>query len=81
MRSKWNLDMVDSLRSEEHPTGPDSFDMDSLENEKEFVLQAIAKLAKSHLDVLHQPSEQNQHLYLITGEVFRLGESSITRLS
>jgi hypothetical protein len=71
--------MVGSLRSEEYVAEPLSFDMDALETYG--ALQSIAELAESGLGVLYQPQDEVQGLYLITGEVFRLLDSGVTRLS
>jgi hypothetical protein len=81
MRSKRDLDTVDSLQSEEYITEADSLNMDTLEDDKEVVLQSIAELAGSGLGILHQLPGQIQRLYLVTGGVFRLGDSGVTRLS
>jgi hypothetical protein len=55
--------------------------MDTLEHDKELVLQSIAELAESGLGILHQLPGQIQRLYLVTGGIFRLGDSGVTRLS
>lgn len=81
MRSKRDLDAVDSLQSEEYITEADSLNMDTLEDDKELVLQSIAELAESGLGILHQLPGQIQRLYLVTGGVFHLGDSGVTRLS
>jgi hypothetical protein len=81
MRSKRDLDTVDSLQSEEYAIEPDSLDMDTLQDDKELVLQSIAELTESGLGILHQLPGKIQCLYLVTGEVFRLGDSGVTRLS
>jgi hypothetical protein len=81
MRSKRDLDTVDSLQSEEYITEADSLDMDTFEDDKELVLQSIAELSESGLGILHQLPGQIQRLYLVTGGVFHLGDSGVTRLS
>jgi hypothetical protein len=55
--------------------------MDTLQDDKELVLQSIAELTESGLGILHQLPGKIQCLYLVTGEVFRLGDSGVTRLS
>ena len=81
MRSKRDLDAVDSSQSEEYITEADSLNMDTLEDDKELVLQSIAELAESGLGILHQLPGQIQRLYLVTGGIFRFGDSGVTRLS
>jgi hypothetical protein len=81
MSSKRDRNIVHNLQSKEHFVEPLTFDMDALEDDKELVLQSIADLAESGLGVLHQPSDEIQHLYLVTGGVFHLGLSGVTRLS
>ena len=81
MRSKRDVDIVDSLQSEEYITETNGFNMDTLENDKELVLQSIAELAESGLGMLHQLPGQIQRLYLVTGGVYCLGDSGVTRLS
>ena len=80
MRSKRDLDTVDSLQSEQYIIEADSLDTDTLEEDKEFVLQSIAALTESGLGILHQLPGQIQRLYLATGGVFHLGDSGVTRL-
>jgi hypothetical protein len=81
MRSKRDGDTVDSLRSDEYMVEPLCFDTDALETYREFVLRSITEFAESDLGLLHQPQDDVQRLYLITGGVFRLGDSGVTRLS
>jgi hypothetical protein len=81
MRSRLDRKYVDDLRSQEYITEAISFDMEQLGTDEEFVLRSIAELAKSDFGVLHQPPDEVQRLYLITGEVFLLGDSGVTRLS
>ena len=81
MRSNLDRDTVDSLLSEEYIAETLGFDMDAPETHKEFVLHSIAELAESGLGVLHQLPDEVQRLYLVTGGVFRLGDSGVTRLS
>jgi hypothetical protein len=50
------------------------------ERDREFVLDSIAAFAESHLAVLHETLGEDRRLYLITGEVFQLRDSGITRL-
>jgi hypothetical protein len=81
MRSKRNRDAVDTMRSEEYTVDPFNFDIDELKSCKEFVLRSISELAESELGVLHPPQGDAQRLYLITGGVFSLGDSGVTRLN
>jgi len=81
MRPKRDRNIVHNFRSKECFAEPLAFDMDAHEDDKEFVLQSIAGLAEAGLGVLHQPSDEIQHLYLVTGGVFHLGVSGVTRLS
>lgn len=81
MSSKRDRNIVHNFQSKELFVEPLTFDMDALEDDKELVLQSIADLAESGLGVLHRPSDEIQHLYLVTGGVFHLGVSGVTRLS
>ena len=50
------------------------------ENYREFVMTSIAAFAESGLAMFQRPTDQDQYLYLFTGEAFQLGEAGITRL-
>ena len=50
------------------------------EADKDFVLQTCADLTEAGYGFLHQFSDSVQHLYLISGEVYRVGESDLTRI-
>jgi hypothetical protein len=52
-----------------------------VEGDKQFVLSKITELEGAGLGIVHRSSDNFQRLYLISGEVYRLGESEITRLS
>jgi hypothetical protein len=80
MHLKRDIDTFDNLQSEKYATESNSLDMDTFQNDKELVLQSIAELTESSLGILHQLPGQIQRLYLVTGEVFRLGDSGVTRL-
>ena len=72
---------TDSTSREEKDTGIRSHsEEDSTEKDKEFVLRCLNRLVESSLAILHRHSDEDQHLYLITGETFRLAESGLTRL-
>ena len=60
---------------------PSHSNVDLLDTCKEFVLRSIGELVGSDLGVLHEPLDKVQWLYLVTGEVFRLSDSGVTRLS
>jgi hypothetical protein len=80
MRSKSDR-VVDDLGPEDGIVESPHFDLDTLETCKKFVLRSIDELVVSDLGVLHQPPDTSQRLYLVTGEVYRLGASGVTRLS
>ena len=50
------------------------------EANKDFVLQSCANLAEAGYGFLHEVSDSLRHLYLISGEIYRLGESDLTRI-
>jgi hypothetical protein len=52
----------------------------SSNTDKDFVLQCCADLAEAGYGFLHQSSGRAQHLYLVSGEVYRIGESNLTRI-
>lgn len=80
MYSESNWDDVDSLQLQEDI--PQRSDLDACPGEtcKDFVLRSITELAESDLGVLHQPSNEVHHLYLVMGGVYRLEDSGVTRL-
>ena len=80
MRSKGDR-VVDDLGLEDGIVESPRFNVDTLETCKDFVLRSIDELVGSDLGVLHQTPDKIQWLYLITGEVYRLGDSGVTRLS
>ena len=75
MRFEDDRDNDDSLQSEEDIKERFGFDLDTGETSKDFVLRSIAELAESDLSVLHQPPNGTPHLYLVTGEVYRLEDA------
>jgi hypothetical protein len=80
MRSKANR-VVDDLGAEDGIAESPHRNVDTLETCKEFVLRSIDELVESDLGVLHQQLDKVQRLYLVTGEVYRLSDSGVTRLS
>lgn len=50
------------------------------ETNKNFVLQSCANLAEAGYGFVHEVSDSLRHLYLISGEIYRLGESDLTRI-
>jgi hypothetical protein len=73
--------VTNDLGPEDGTMGPSHSNVDTLETCKEFVLRSIDELVGSDLGVLHEPLDKVQRLYLVTGEVFRLSDSGVTRLS
>lgn len=47
---------------------------------KNFVLRSFANLAEAGYGFVHEVSDSLRHLYLISGEIYRLGESDLTRI-
>ena len=47
---------------------------------KDFVIQSCANLAEAGYGFVHEVSDSLRHLYLISGEIYRLGESDLTRI-
>lgn len=80
MRSKGDR-VVDELGAEDGIVESRQFNVDMLETCEEFVLRSIDELVGSDLGVLHQSPEKIRRLYLITGEVYRLSDSGVTRLN
>jgi hypothetical protein len=50
------------------------------ETDKNFVLQSCSDLAEAGFGFLHESSDSVRHLYLISGQVYRIGESDLTRI-
>ena len=50
------------------------------EADKSFVLRSCADLAEAGYGFLHEFSDSVRHLYLVSGEVYRVGESDLTRI-
>ena len=50
------------------------------EANKNFVLQSCANLAEAGYGFVQEVSDSLRHLYLISGEIYRLGESDLTRI-
>ena len=50
------------------------------DTDKNLVLQTSAGLASAGYGFLLQFSDSVQHLYLVSGEVYRIGESDLTRI-
>jgi hypothetical protein len=48
--------------------------------DKDFVLQSCADLAEAGYGFLHEYSDSRRHLYLVSGEVYQIGESDVTRI-
>jgi hypothetical protein len=50
------------------------------EADKDFVLRNCTDLAEAGYGFLHELSDSVRHLYLVSGEVYRVGESDLTRI-
>lgn len=50
------------------------------ETDKTFVLQSCANLVEEGYGFVHELSDSIRHLYLVSGEVYRVGESDLTRI-
>jgi hypothetical protein len=48
--------------------------------DKDFVLQCCADLAEAGYGFFHQISGSARHLYLVSGEIYRIDESDLTRI-
>jgi hypothetical protein len=54
--------------------------LSSSDADKDFVLQSCVGLAEAGYGFLHQSSGSVRHLYLVSGEIYRIGESDLTRI-
>lgn len=54
--------------------------IEALEADKTFVLQSCASLVEAGYGFVHEGSDSLQHLYLISGEVYHIGKSELTRI-
>jgi hypothetical protein len=52
----------------------------TIEADKEFVMRTIAELEAAGLAIVYRSSDTINRLYLSSGEIFRLGDSEVTRL-
>jgi hypothetical protein len=50
------------------------------EADKDFVLRNCTDLAEAGYGFLHDLSDSVRHLYLVSGEVYRVGGSDLTRI-
>jgi hypothetical protein len=50
------------------------------EPDKDFVLRNCADLAEAGYGFVHELSNSVRHLYLFSGEVYRVGKSDLTRI-
>jgi hypothetical protein len=50
------------------------------ETDKEFVLQCCSDLAEAGFGFLDEFSDSARHLYLVSGEIYRISESDLTRI-
>ena len=50
------------------------------EADEDFVLRNCTDLAEAGYGFLHELSDSVRHLYLVSGEVYRVGESDLTRI-